>query len=381
MKRSLFALAALTAFAGAASAQSSVTVFGVADVSVRQINNTDDQTHVASDGNSSSRLGFRGVEDLGGGLRAGFWLEHGLQLDTGTLTSSRFWHRRATVSLIGNFGEVRLGRDYTPIFWNWTTFDPFGTNGVGAASNLGLEGGRTGGGSGTYGTLVRADNTVGYFLPANLGGLYGQFMFAAGEGCSFKTKTSTPPAAPPAPGSVDVVGCGNQHYGGRLGYSAGAFNVAAAYGQTQVNPNDDGTSWNIAGSWNFGFMTVSGYYGEVDLDNSVPATRASSTTQTNYFIGVTAPVGPVTLKGSYGHVDNVFLTQRDNASADQFAIGAVYDLSKRTALYGTYSRISNDQAEFRVAGTLDAAGKTSSGPNLNRGDSSAGFEVGIRHSF
>jgi predicted porin len=359
MKKSHFALAALTAFAGAASAQSSVTLFGVMDVNVREISNTDSQSTLSTDGNASSRLGFRGVEDLGGGLRAGFWLEAGVNPDTGT-SNSKFWNRRSTVSLIGNFGEVRLGRDYTPIFWNWTSFDPFGTNGVGAASNLGLEGGRAVGGSGSYGTLVRADNTVGYFLPSNLGGLYGQFMVAAGEGCNYN-----------ATGTA-IVGCGNKHYGGRLGYSAGAFNVAAAYGKTQVTPDDDGDSFNIAGSWDFGFMKLSGYYGEVDLLN---------VTQSNYFVGITAPVGPVTLKASYGHVDDIFLTQVTNASADQFAIGAVYDLSKRTALYGHYSRISNDNSAFRVAGSLGPTGATASGPNLNKGDSSSGFEVGVRHSF
>jgi predicted porin len=342
MKRSLFALAALTAIAGAASAQSSVTLFGVVDVNMRQVDNTDKQSQLATDGNASSRLGFRGVEDLGGGLRAGFWIEGSLSPDNGN-ASGQTWQRRSTVSLLGNFGEVRLGRDYTPIFWNWTVFDPFGTNGVGAASNLGLEGGRSQGGGGSYGTLVRANNTVGYFLPANLGGLYGQFMVAAGEGT-----------------------LGNKHYGGRLGYSAGAFNVAAAYGDTQVTPNDDGTAFNIAGSWDFGFMKLSGFYMETELIN---------TTQTNYFIGVSAPLGAFTIKASYGHVDNIFVTQNNNASADQFAIGAVYDLSKRTALYTHYSRVSNDNAAFRVAGTF------TSGPGLNVGDSSTGFEVGVRHSF
>jgi predicted porin len=316
---------------------------------MRQVNNTDDMSMLSTDGNSSSRLGFRGVEDLGGGLRAGFWIEGALSPDTGN-SSGQTWQRRSTVSLIGNFGEVRLGRDFTPTFWNWTAFDPFGTNGVGSATNLGLESGRSQGPGGSYGTLVRADNTVGYFLPANLGGLYGQFMVAAGEG--------TP---------------GNKYYGGRLGYSAGPYNVAFAYGETQINQNDDtGSNWNLAGSWDFGFMKLSGFYGEIDVLN---------TTQSNYFIGASMPFGPWTFKASYGVVDNVFLRQTDDADADQFAIGAVYDLSKRTALYGHYSYINNTNAAFRVAGTVNNAGVTTSGPKLNVGDSSAGFEVGIRHSF
>jgi len=185
MKKSLLALAALTAFAGAASAQSSVTLFGVVDVSACYTEYDDKgQYQLATDGNASSRLGFRGVEDLGGGLKAGFWLEGSLSADTGTMplasinggsgNSAAIFQRRATVSLMGGWGEIRLGRDYTPTFWNWTVFDPFGTNGVGASTNLGLEvAGLAPGGS--YGTLVRANNTVGYFLPA-MGGFYGQIM-------------------------------------------------------------------------------------------------------------------------------------------------------------------------------------------------------------
>ena len=93
MKKSLLALAALTAFAGVASAQSSVTVFGVVDVSMRQVNYGDvDQSQLATDGNSSSRLGFRGVEDLGGGLRAAFHIEGSLVADNGN-AAGQTWQR------------------------------------------------------------------------------------------------------------------------------------------------------------------------------------------------------------------------------------------------------------------------------------------------
>jgi predicted porin len=135
MKKSLLVLAALGAFAGAASAQSSVTLFGILDVGARYTKNGDQKLKTLStDGINSSRLGFRGVEDLGGGLKAGFWLESAVNPDAGTANSTRFWHRRSTVSLSGGWGELRLGRDYTPQFWNLTVFDPFGTNGVGTES-------------------------------------------------------------------------------------------------------------------------------------------------------------------------------------------------------------------------------------------------------
>src|SRR5690349_21044336 len=121
MKKSLLALAVLGAFAGVASAQSSVTLFGIVDVNLRYVKNGDDraQKQLGTDGINSSRLGFRGVEDLGGGLKAGFWIEGAISPDVGT-SGGQTWQRRSTVSLLGNFGEVRLGRDYTPTFWNLT---------------------------------------------------------------------------------------------------------------------------------------------------------------------------------------------------------------------------------------------------------------------
>lgn len=365
MKKSLLALAVLGAFAGAASAQSSVTLFGVVDLSARYVDNgAGKQYQLAQDGNSSSRIGFRGTEDLGGGLTAGFWLEGALSADTGTqgLTSinggtnnaAATFTRRATVSLAGGWGEVRLGRDYTATFWNSTIFDPFGTNGVGSAGNLAfvMTGVPQGG---SYGTIVRTNNMIGYFLPSGIaGGLYGQVQVAAGENVS-----------------------GQKYFGGRIGYASGPFNVAGSYGKTQVSvPLDqDGTSYNFGGSWNFGFMTLSGYWGRMEV---------SDLTQDNWYIGATAPIGVWTLKASYGEVsrsgnnfNGVPFPGFDGQKADQIAIGAVYDLSKRTALYSTYSYLHNkNAAAFTVAPLINvAAGGAQQGAN------STGFEVGIKHSF
>src|SRR5262245_59230432 len=126
MKKSLLALAALTAFAGAASAQSTVTLFGVVDQAVFSAKNgANSMKGLASNQLNSNRLGFRGVEDLGGGLRAGFWLESAMANDTGLAGGGNTgldFQRRSTVSLMGGFGELRLGRDYDPSFWNYTVF-------------------------------------------------------------------------------------------------------------------------------------------------------------------------------------------------------------------------------------------------------------------
>lgn len=346
MKKSLLALAVLGAFAGVASAQSSVTLFGVVDVNARYVDNDGaKQYQLSQDGNSSSRLGVRGTEDLGGGMTAGFWLEGAINPDTGT-PAGQTWQRRSTVSLAGRFGEVRLGRDYTATFWNWTIFDPFGTNGVGAASNLGLGGAvqsvPTGG---AYGTAVRANNMIGYFLPSGIaGGLYGQFQIAAGENAY-----------------------GNKYMGGRLGYAAGPFNVAGAVGRTELTPDQDATNWNLGGSWNFGFMTASAFYGRLEIGPS---------DQNNWYIGASAPFGVWTFKATYGEVERSG-GPVEGQKADQFAIGATYDLSKRTALYGTWSGINNKGgASFSVAPSLNVPANGAR-PNMD----SQAFEFGVRHSF
>ena len=185
MKKSLIALAVLSAAAGAASAQSNVTLFGVVDVGVRHVDNAGTtSTQMSTDGLQSSRLGFRGTEDLGGGLRAGFWLESAINADTGTPNATRFWHRRSTVSLSSaSLGEIRLGRDLTPTWTAMADFDVFGTNGIGDTS-------LTYAALGGVDTRVRSDNMVSYFLPATLGGVYGQVSVAAGEGTAGKNYTA-----------------------------------------------------------------------------------------------------------------------------------------------------------------------------------------------
>ncbi|HOM14106.1 MAG TPA: porin [Rubrivivax sp.] len=366
MKKSLLALAALGAFAGAASAQSSVTMFGILDVNMMTVSNANRTYSLGTDGMASSRLGFRGVEDLGGGMKASFWLEMGLQPDTGKNASvwgnggvdnQLFFNRRSTVSLSNQWGELRLGRDYTPTYWNWTNFDPFGTNGVGSATNiaLGVDLQAALAGS-TFGTLVRANNMVSYILPGGTQGqgLYGQLSGAAGEGAN-----------------------GNKYWGGRIGYAAGPFDIAASYGKTYelltgANTDVDLDAWNIAGSWNFGFMKLAGFYGQMEAKGHVAGVSGKAG-RDNWFIGATAPFGQWNFKASYGGTNGNDALK--NIDAAQWALGVDYNLSKRTALYATWSSINNDNATFSVAPSQ------SSLVGFVPGTNSTGGQVGIRHSF
>ncbi|OYV01571.1 MAG: porin, partial [Burkholderiales bacterium PBB5] len=236
MKKSLLALATLCAFAGAANAQSSVTLFGLVDLSLNSVKNGANTTKTM-DSNmlNSNRLGFRGVEDLGGGMSASFWLEGGMANDTGSPAGFNF-QRRSTVSLSGSFGEIRLGRDYSNTFSTKATYDAYGANGMGTLLNLYASGVANLGSGAT--TVVRTDNMVGYFLPGNLGGLYGSVQVSAGESAT-----------------------GNKATGFRLGYAAGPFDISGSVSKTDIISNsNDFKVMNFGASYNMGFAKVLALY-------------------------------------------------------------------------------------------------------------------------
>lgn len=335
MKKTLIALAAVAA-SGAAFAQSSVTLFGIVDLNIRNVRQGGDNlTSLSQDGIASSRLGFRGVEDLGGGMSAGFWLEAGLNPDTGTPAGLQF-QRRSTVSLMGGFGEVRLGRDYTPTFWNHTVYDPFGTVGVGSSINT-----FTALGSGAT-TLVRANNTIAYFTP-NLGGFGAQIQYA------FKETTA---ANDP-----------NEYAGIRLTYAAGPLSVAlATASEGSTIPTESFKRTNIGASYDLGFIKPMAQY----TQGKFGAAKVN-----HYLLGVVAPLGAGNLKASYVRSD--YNAAAGDFDANQIAVGYDYNLSKRTALYGTVSRIANKNGGTK--GLAPAAAPVTPSGN------STGIEFGVRHAF
>ena len=352
MKKSLIALAVLAA-AGTASAQSSVTLFGIVDATLAfGRGDTSDKTQLTNSGYNGSRLGFRGTEDLGGGMSASFWLEAGLSNDNGTGVATNLnnqatgaaggasglvFNRRSTVSLAGGWGELRLGRDYTPQFWNLTVFDPFGTNGVGTTQTLKSSLGGP--------VTVRASNSMGYFLPRNLGGFYGQVQYYLGENNQTGAATED-----------DGKGAGL-----RLGYAAGPVNVALAFSSTNYATGDIKTT-NIGGRYDFGVAKVMAHY------NRDRVSAAASVTQTGYLIGGLIPVGAGEIRLAYSRSKN---NAAVSARTNKYAIGYVHNLSKRTALYTTFARVSNSGgAAQALNGAVTAANAKSTG-----------YDFGVRHSF
>ncbi|HEY8709517.1 MAG TPA: porin [Burkholderiaceae bacterium] len=358
MKKSLLALAVLGAFAGVASAQSSVTMSGTIDLAGRYVKNDGQARRVSmsNSGINSSQLVLSGKEDLGGGLYAGFVLNSQLVADSGNSgLGGKFWNRRSTVSLWGNFGEIRLGRDYTPTFWNNTINDAFGTVGVGASTNV-MQLAGPGTGSGTF---VRADNAIGYFLPSNIGGIYGQVMAAASESAS-----SNP----------------GRYVGGRIGFAAGPFDIAGAYADQRLDLVPGAPSqktYNVGGSYNFGVAKLMGYYDRDSLSYA-----GFDKKEDRFSISTVIPVGQGVINVGYERsklTNNVAPASTNTVS--QIAAGYIYNLSKRTAVYSQVSRLSNGSGSTLAVGGDTGGSPVPAGLGPVPGGKSTGFEFGLRHFF
>ena len=387
VKRSLVALAAL-AITGSASAQSSITMFGVVDAGISYYANkntagvTASQKAVSNSGYNASRFGVRGTEDLGGGLAASFWLEAPITNDDGQ--GILMFSRRSTVSISGGFGEIRAGRDYTPTFRNDVVFDPFLTAGVGAnmlyLANHGF-GRWLAGTPATGSTYVRSGNSVGYFLPPNLGGFYGQVMYSFNEREKFDPGTATP-------ATLHTQRTG-RYLGGRAGYANGPLDVAASYSSAIIG--DDfyaGTTtavktWNLGAWYDFGVAKLMGEYSSAkkSVDSARPWVSAPDNGLKGYLMGVTVPIGPGLIRASYSQVkydqnQPSGSNAAKNPQASKFALGYVHNLSKRTALYAAVARLSNKHgAALSVAGPAFAQGQGA----LPK--TSTGYDFGIRHAF
>lgn len=361
--KKLFMLSALACAAMGVQAQSSVTLFGVVDNAVQNVRGAGNGhvTRLVQGANASSRLGFRGTEDLGGGMSASFWVEAGVNTDSGagaaTNTNNQAsgvspaaagggltFNRRSTVSLAGSWGELRLGRDFAPSYLTLSAADPFGNVGVGSNYNLlGALGVAKGAQTG-----VRVSNSVGYFLPSDLGGIYGNVMYALGENASN------------APGGTSSDG---RHVGARIGWRAGAFDISGAHGRTTLAAGDY-VQTDFAGSYDFGFVKLmAGVYRE--------EVRAAAKGRANsWSVGATAPVGVGLLRASYTSTNQN--AEAGNNDAAMIALGYVHNLSKRTAIYTTISLIDN-----KGAGVLYNQGRAVASP----GGNATGMDIGLRHAF
>ncbi|MCM2346427.1 porin [Acidovorax soli] len=353
MKKSLIALAVLAA-SGAAMAQSSVTLFGIVDTAVGYVDHAnaagDSVYGLTTSGNATSRLGFRGVEDLGGGLKAGFWLEGEITGDNGNAAGFNF-QRRSTVSLMGGFGEVRMGRELTPGYSKTALYDLFGQVGVGHF--MGWTGNWYGTG-GDSGNGVRSNNMISYYTP-NFSG------FTAGLGYGFDEQTT---------------GKGGRYIGGYVAYDNGPLSVAASYDERSVGAVTspapiaafDRNSLTLAGSYNLKVAKLIAILQRTEDDRPGLSDRKVNA----YALGVSAPVGAGEVKLQYALYDQ----KATDSKAHHISLGYVHNLSKRTAVYGTVAFMDNKDASNMG---LTAKNLNTGGPGA--GESQTGVQVGIRHAF
>ena len=413
--------------AASASAQSTVTLFGVMDAAISHYDvksrfyasnpfevpalappagATRSKWAMSTGGNAGSRLGFRGSEELGGGLAASFWLEAALANDTGlgtTPTAAFAFNRRSTISLSGGFGEIRLGRDFTPTYTNDLVADPWVNSGVGATlfgsigANLAILRG-PGSAIATNDNYTRSNNSIGYFLPAGLGGLYGQVMYGLPETTKFSNVARSPSSA-------------GRYVGGRFGYASGPLDVAFAYSTSQavdglvgsLYVNNKIDTGSLVATYDFGPLKLYAQAMQIqdkrESANALAiAVNTSSQIKDKYhggLIGVTVPIGVAQLRATYAKVkfnngielSPTLLGSNNDASADKLSIGYVHNLSKRTALYATAAkiRIKNGQNNPAVLSSVTGGGltylSTGAGVQGYAPRSSMGYDFGLRHAF
>ncbi|MCY4755318.1 porin [Pelomonas aquatica] len=322
-------VAALAAVAAPAFAQSSVTLWGRLNTSVesQKFGNNDRMVAVQ---NNSSRLGFRGTEDLGGGLKASFNLEHGFKSDTGTLQtfggpSNTFWSRQANVELSGDFGTVRLG--------TWFPDSYFST--VDRTSNHNHDTGTSSDALFSDFAFARRTNKVGYFSPTFEG-----FSFIvsahAGEGAANDSR------------AFDL----------SANYEVAGLHVAATYAQADaVGAWAKHKAFGLESDYAFGPFLVTGYYQREQVDGF--KSRDIGRLSAMYTLGQSE--FHVNVGGTRSGSDGTF----KNGGASQWTLGYNYNLSKRTKVYGFYTSIDyKDPVQ-----------------NASSDNFKSSLAVGIRHNF
>lgn len=336
MKKSLIALAILGSFAGVASAQSSVSIYGIVDVWAGRSKDgapaTSSNSVLNSGGLSTSRLGFKGTEDLGGGLSAVFGLEAGLAIDNGQSTDGgglRF-NRQSYVGFAGGFGEIIAGRV-------WTAYDDIeaAAHQLAGASTFAVE----------YAVMdsgneysANPNNGFKYTSP-DFGGFSGAVSYAIDE----KTGADNE-------GKVSAV---------HLKYAAGPLYAGIAYQKQKDSLQPDSVSFTRANAtYDFGVAQLLLTYGRV---------KEVAGSANEYSIGVNFPVSPaLTVSAAYAihNPDSGYsISGIPDGERKGFGLGATYALSKRTTAYAAYTTANAD----------DAAGVRTNEYRL--------FGVGVRHAF
>jgi predicted porin len=358
------ALAACCGFGlpGAAQAQSSVTVYGLLDAAVDYNTNVDttgrSRTWMPSLGGGMfpSRLGFRGSEDLGGGLKAIFTLEQGIYVDSGVSgQGNRLFGRQAWVGLASNWGQLTLGRNYNMLYNSMPEVEIIGPTQYGLGSlDAAIPNGRT-------------DNSVAYK------GTFGAVTAGASYSLGRDTSNAGGPGGTNCAGEngADAQAC--REWSVMLRYDTPAWGLTSAYDRKNggsgaaaglTRSDIDDSRLHVAGYTKFGAWRMA-LGGVVRNNEGAPAVPRSNLYYVN---GAYKLNGAVTVDGLAARLD-----YRDSANdTNLYMLRMIYDFSKRTSTYAAIGHVANKGA---------AAVALSAGGSVGVGMAQNGFITGIKHAF
>ncbi len=320
MKIRTLALASLTLVAGIASAQSSVTLYGRLNITAENTKDAAGKTTRLN--NNGSQIGFKGVEDLGGGVAAGFVLEHRLDPTQGTSsngilaksTADNFWSGQSEVFLSGGFGTVRLGNYLSPSYFATADVVSMHNHDFGLSSDA------------LYAFVQRSDNKIGFRSPDLIKGLNAEIAYSAKDGTY-------------AEDGYDLA----------INYSAGA--VGVGFGFSKIGEQKQAA---IRASGTVGALTLAGLFQRDDGGFGVTyGTRNSARVSAMYTLGASELHANVGHARAYSNVPN--------SKATQATVGYNYNLSARTKVYGYFTKLFDEGTVY--------------------GGDARSVAVGVRHSF
>lgn len=380
MKKTLLAMALSAAVAPAAFAQTNVTLYGIVDAGIEYARVSDgggNAFRVQPGIQSGNRWGLRGTEDLGGGLKAIFTLEAGFNIDTGNFITNGAvagsgegtgaFGRRAFVGIESGFGQIYLGRDYSPGFWVALNSDRM---------QLGL-----------YGNLaamtniqnLRTSNAITYVSP-KFGGLSVRAQYGTGQEL-FNNTTAVAPAV----GTSKDAG---RFWGVAAEFAQGPLYLGAAYHnrqdtRTNAVDTESFTEWGVGASYNFGAFGINGGYFYTEPGNNTVLRGGYEDSQA-YWIGAGVKIGAGDLLAQIGQTrfDSVLVNAttgaRRDGKATTWGVAYTYPFSRRTNAYIAYGTVRNDGG---AAVGLSTAGYTIGGTTARFGQDPMGVAIGVRHTF
>lgn len=386
MQKKLIALAVAGLAAAPAFAQSNVTIYGRADYGMVTRSGTTDlqdnlpgfdvngKTEFASGVQSGSRIGFKGAEDLGNGLKAIFEIEYGTKIDEGTTSSVQWGNRHSYVGLTGNWGTVVGGRLDGVRYNIWGKYDPFANGTVGNMTQLTVQ-------------VDRADNAVAYISPS-WKGLTGTVAYSTNVSGTEGSRNINASASNSAACPSSILNSIGHCYGGNdgdiklytfmLGYDNGPLSLNADYEVLKTTGYNGNKLWvaTFGAAYDFGVVKVSGLYDILKSDDNSAGNGLDNKT---WMLAAKAPIGQaidVRLAYAQTKFDNL-----NDADAKKWGIGADYKLSKRTNFYADYGQILNDDnGNMMLTYVGNAYGMSTSLPTSTV-YGTRGFDLGIAHKF